>query len=67
MYICAEFSALYGWWNEQLRRDQAFVNALKLIVKANILAMSAILEIRPDAAFVQGAEVRVDGGRLNRL
>ncbi|WP_018619386.1 family 1 glycosylhydrolase [Spirosoma luteum] len=53
MYICAEFSALYGWWNEQLRSDQAFVNALKLIVKANILAMSAILEIRPDALFIQ--------------
>ena len=31
MYICAEFSALYGWWNEQLRTDQAFVNALKII------------------------------------
>ncbi len=53
MYICAEFSALYGWWNEQLRSDQAFVNALKLIVKANVLAMSAILEIRPDALFIQ--------------
>ncbi|RZK61770.1 MAG: glycosyl hydrolase family protein, partial [Hymenobacter sp.] len=23
MYICAEFSALYGWWNEQLASDQA--------------------------------------------
>jgi beta-glucosidase len=53
MYICAEFSALYGWWNEQLSSDRAFVNALKLIVKANILAMSAILEIRPDALFIQ--------------
>ena len=53
MYICAEFSALYGWWNEQLSSDQAFVNALKLIVKANILAMSAILETRPDALFIQ--------------
>ena len=53
MYICAEFSALYGWWNEQLSSDQSFVNALKIIVKANVLAMSAILEIRPDALFIQ--------------
>ena len=53
MYICAEFSALYGWWNEQLSSDQAFVNALKIIVKANVLAMSAILEERPDALFIQ--------------
>jgi beta-glucosidase/6-phospho-beta-glucosidase/beta-galactosidase len=26
MYICAQFSAKYGWWNEQLQSDQAFVN-----------------------------------------
>ncbi|MEJ7667002.1 MAG: family 1 glycosylhydrolase [Hymenobacter sp.] len=49
MYICAEFSALYGWWNEQLASDQAFVTALKYIVKANVLAMHAILAVRPDA------------------
>ena len=53
MSICALFSALYGWWNEQLRSDQAFVTALKHIVKANLLAMRAILEMRPDALFVQ--------------
>ena len=53
MYICAEFSALYGWWNEQLRSDTAFVTALKYIVKANVLAMNAILDVRPDAMFVQ--------------
>ena len=53
MYICAVFSARYGWWNEQLSSDQAFVTALKHIVKANVLAMQAILEIRPDAIFVQ--------------
>jgi beta-glucosidase/6-phospho-beta-glucosidase/beta-galactosidase len=33
--------------------DRGFVNALKYIVKANVLAMQAILEIRPDAIFVQ--------------
>jgi beta-glucosidase/6-phospho-beta-glucosidase/beta-galactosidase len=53
MYICAEFSALYGWWNEQLRSDRAFVTALKHIVKANVLAMKSIAEVRPDALFIQ--------------
>jgi beta-glucosidase/6-phospho-beta-glucosidase/beta-galactosidase len=53
MFICAAFSALYGWWNEQLASDAAFVNALKHIVKANVLAMGAILETRPDAIFIQ--------------
>ncbi|MBF9222831.1 family 1 glycosylhydrolase [Hymenobacter ruricola] len=53
MYICAVFSARYGWWNEQLSSDQAFVTALKYIVKANVLAMQAILEVRPDAIFIQ--------------
>lgn len=53
MSICALFSALYGWWNEQMRSDRAFVTALKHIVKANLLAMRAILEVRPDALFVQ--------------
>ncbi|MFC4929267.1 family 1 glycosylhydrolase [Massilia sp. GCM10023247] len=53
MSICALFSALYGWWNEQLRSDKAFVTALKHIVKANLLAMRAILQVRPDALFIQ--------------
>ena len=53
MYICAVFSARYGWWNEQLSSDAAFVTALKHIVKANVLAMRAILEVRPDAIFIQ--------------
>src|SRR3954465_3205660 len=35
MFICAVFSAQYGWWNEQMRTDQGFVTALKHIVKAN--------------------------------
>lgn len=53
MYICALFSAQYGWWNEQLTGDRNFVTALKHIVKANILAMEAILSVRPDALFIQ--------------
>ena len=47
MFICATFSAAYGWWNEQLTSDQAFVTALKHLVKANVLAMHAILDVRP--------------------
>lgn len=53
MYICALFSAYYGWWNEQLTTDKSFVTALKNIVKANILAMHSILDVRPDAIFIQ--------------
>jgi beta-glucosidase/6-phospho-beta-glucosidase/beta-galactosidase len=53
MYICALFSGLYGWWNEQLRSDRGFVTALKHIVRANLLAMRAILSVRPDVLFIQ--------------
>jgi len=53
MFICALFSTLYGWWNEQQKSHRAFVTAVKHLVKANILAMRAILEVRPDALFVQ--------------
>jgi beta-glucosidase len=53
MFICAVFSAQYGWWNEQLKTDTAFVTALKHIVKANVLAMMTILKRRPDAIFIQ--------------
>lgn len=53
MFICALFSAANGWWNEQLRSDRAFVTALKHVVKANVLAMRAILDTRPDALFIQ--------------
>lgn len=53
MYICALFSAAFGWWNESLHSDRAFVTALKHIVKANVLSMHAILRVRPDALFVQ--------------
>jgi beta-glucosidase/6-phospho-beta-glucosidase/beta-galactosidase len=53
MSICALFSALYGWWNEQMTTDRSFVTAMKHLVKANILAMEAILKVRPDALFIQ--------------
>jgi beta-glucosidase/6-phospho-beta-glucosidase/beta-galactosidase len=53
MSICALFSGMYGWWNEQGTSDRTFVTAMKNIVKANILAMREILQVRPDALFVQ--------------
>ncbi|MBV9304778.1 MAG: family 1 glycosylhydrolase, partial [Acidobacteriaceae bacterium] len=53
MFVCALFSTLYGWWNEQETTDRAFVTALKHIVKANVLAMRAIVKVRPDAIFIQ--------------
>ena len=53
MYVCATFSAFYGWWNEQLSDDRSCVTALKHIVKANVRAMEEILEVRPNALFIQ--------------
>jgi beta-glucosidase/6-phospho-beta-glucosidase/beta-galactosidase len=51
--IAAVFSALYGWWNESLKSDKAYVNAIKHLCQANVLGMRAILKVRPDAVFVQ--------------
>ncbi|HEX3768474.1 MAG TPA: family 1 glycosylhydrolase, partial [Puia sp.] len=53
IFIAAMFSAQYGWWNECLSSDTTFVNALKNICKANVMAMHAILEVQPDACFIQ--------------
>ncbi|MBV9988713.1 MAG: glycoside hydrolase family 1 protein [Chitinophagaceae bacterium] len=53
IFIAAMFSAQYGWWNERLQSDRAFVTALKHIAKANVMAMHAILSVRPDATFIQ--------------
>jgi beta-glucosidase len=53
MFICALFSAKYGWWNEQGTTDKTFVRALANLVKANVQAMRCILEVRPDAIFIQ--------------
>jgi beta-glucosidase len=53
MFICAVFSASFGWWNEQLCTERAFVTALKHLVKANVLAMAEVLKLRRDAIFIQ--------------
>jgi beta-glucosidase/6-phospho-beta-glucosidase/beta-galactosidase len=53
IFVAATFSAQFGWWNERLQSDRAFVTALKHLCKANVLAMHAILRVRPDAIFIQ--------------
>jgi len=53
IFCAAMFSAQYGWWNECLSSDRAFVTALKHLCQANVLAMRAILEVRRDAIFIQ--------------
>ncbi len=53
IYVAAQFSARYGWWNEGLASDPAFVRALNNLCKANVMAMHAILAVTPDATFIQ--------------
>jgi beta-glucosidase/6-phospho-beta-glucosidase/beta-galactosidase len=53
IFITAMFSGQYGWWNERLSSDRAFVTALKNLCKANVLAMKAILGKQPAASFIQ--------------
>lgn len=53
IFIAATFSAQWGWWNERKADDRSFVTALKNICKANVLAMKAILEVQPQATFIQ--------------
>jgi beta-glucosidase/6-phospho-beta-glucosidase/beta-galactosidase len=52
MYITAEFSGYYGWWNERLASHRGFVGALRTVVLGSLAAMQAILEVRPDALFI---------------
>jgi beta-glucosidase len=53
MYVCARFSALYGWWNEQQANPHAYVTAAKHLARANVMAMQEIARLRPDALFIQ--------------
>ncbi len=47
------FSARFGWWNERLMSERAFVRATMNLCKANLLGMYAILKHVPDAIFIQ--------------
>jgi beta-glucosidase/6-phospho-beta-glucosidase/beta-galactosidase len=53
IFITAMFSAQYGWWNERLSSDRAFVTAIKHLCKANVMAMQEILKVQPEAVFIQ--------------
>jgi len=53
IFITAMFSAQYGWWNERLQSDEAFVTALKHLSKGNVMAMKSILTVQPEASFIQ--------------
>jgi beta-glucosidase/6-phospho-beta-glucosidase/beta-galactosidase len=52
IYVTGLFSAAFGWWNEMLMSDAAFVTNIKHCVKGAILIMRAILDLRPDAIFI---------------
>jgi beta-glucosidase/6-phospho-beta-glucosidase/beta-galactosidase len=45
MLVTAEYSALRGFWNEQLCNERAFVTALTHVVEANIRASEAICKV----------------------
>lgn len=57
MLVTAEYSALRGYWNEQLADDRSFVTALTHIVDANLRASEAICR-SCDAWFVQSETTR---------
>lgn len=53
IFVNAMFSAEFGWWNERLKSERAFVTSLKNQCRATILAEEAILKLQPRALFVQ--------------
>jgi beta-glucosidase len=53
IFVTATFSGEFGWWNECEKSDRGFVTALKHLAKANLLAERAILEVQPNALFIQ--------------
>jgi len=53
IFVAALFSAQYGWWNERLQSDRAFVTAIDNLCRANVLSVRAILEVQPKAIFIQ--------------
>lgn len=53
IFVTATFSGLLGWWNEQEASDHGFVTALHNLCQANVMAMRAILQVQPEATFIQ--------------
>jgi beta-glucosidase/6-phospho-beta-glucosidase/beta-galactosidase len=54
IFVCANFSARMGWWNECEKSEVTFVRAIRNLCMAHELAVEAILSERPDAIIVQG-------------
>jgi beta-glucosidase/6-phospho-beta-glucosidase/beta-galactosidase len=57
IFVCANFSALKGWWNECEQSDATFVRAIRNLCMAHELAVEAILSERPDAVIVQAESI----------
>jgi beta-glucosidase/6-phospho-beta-glucosidase/beta-galactosidase len=53
IFVAATFSGQYGWWNERLASDRAFVRALTNLSRANLLAEASIIPVQPEAIFIQ--------------
>jgi len=53
IFLTAWASAKIGLYNEALSDNRSFVTALKNLCAASIMAMIEILEVRPDALFIQ--------------
>lgn len=53
IFVTAFASAFLGLFNEELKDDRSFVTSLKNLSAANVMAMHEILDIRPDAIFIQ--------------
>jgi beta-glucosidase len=53
IFVAALFSGYFGWWNERLTGDRAFVTALKHLSQANLRAQAEILRAAPAAIFIQ--------------
>ncbi len=56
----ARFSCLYGFWHPHLKSHSSFLRALLNQMKATVLSMRAIREVRPDAQLIQTD----DAGRI---
>lgn len=52
IFVCAKFSALFGWWNEQESNHRAYLTATSNLVQASLLSMRQILSVQPDAIFI---------------
>lgn len=53
IYTCAKCSALDGFWNECKADSRSFVNAMKNMCSADVMAMLSILKVQPAAVFIQ--------------